>query len=87
MAIELCSILNKSNHIPVDKWDTEEYPIDQNDRIFSTIRGEIILPITEFFYGGDEEKSSLNYFVMNTRKRTYNSVEMRDHICRYLPSL
>lgn len=84
MAIELCSILDKSNHIPVDKWDTEEYPVDQNDRIFRTIRGEIILPITEFFYGGDEEKSSLNYFVMNTRKRTYNSVEMRDHICRYL---
>ena len=53
MAIELCSILDKSNHIPVDKWDTEEYPIDQNDRIFRTIRGEIILPITEFFYGGD----------------------------------
>lgn len=84
MAIELCKIVNRDNHIPVDKWDTNEYPADPKDKIFKNIRGEIILPITEFFYNGDPEKQSLNYFVMNIKKRTYNSTEMRDHICRYL---
>ena len=84
MALEMCRLKdNNNNFIPVDKWDTSEYPIEQQDRIFRTVRNEIILPITELF-NGDEEKSSLNYFVMNTRKRTYNSEEMRNHICKYL---
>lgn len=81
--MNMCTIVDKSNHIPVDKWDTEEFPIEESDRIFRNIRGEIILPICEFFYGGDEEQKSLNYFAMNT-KRSYNSNVTRDHICRYL---
>ena len=52
--IEMCKIVDTGNHIPVDKWDTEEYPIDEQDRIFRNIRGEIILPIAEFFYNGDK---------------------------------
>lgn len=81
--IEMCKIVDKGNHIPVDEWDTEANPIAEEDRIFRNIRGEIILPIAEFFYEGDPEKSSLNYFAMNT-KRSYNSDETREHICRYL---
>ena len=81
--IEMCKIVDKENHIPVDEWDTEANPITDQDRIFRNIRGEIILPIAEFFYNGDPEKSSLNYFAMNT-KRSYNSDETREHICRYL---
>ena len=79
----MCKTVSKENHIPVDEWDTEKYPISEEDRIFKNIRGEIILPISEFFYNGDPEKSSLNYFAMNT-KRSYNSDETRTHICRYL---
>lgn len=81
--IEMCKIVDKNNHIPVDEWDTESNPITEQDRIFRNIRGEIILPISEFFFNGDPEKSSLNYFAMAT-KRSYNSDETREHICRYL---
>ena len=83
--IEMCKIVNttKENHIPVDEWDTEKYPISDQDRIFRNIRGEIILPISEFFCDNTDDKRSLDYFVMNP-KRSYNSDEVRDHICRYL---
>lgn len=79
----MIKIVDRSNHIPVDEWDSETYPITEQDRIFRNIRGEIILPISEFFCQGDEEKKSLDYFAMST-KRTYNSDETRQHICRYL---
>ena len=81
--IDMCKIVDKSDHIPVDEWDTEDNPISEQDRIFRNIRGEIILPITDFFCNGDPEKSSLNYFAMNN-KRSYNSDETREHICKYL---
>lgn len=81
--IEMCTIVDRTNHIPVDEWDTDANPITEQDRIFRNIRGEIILPISEFFYNGDPEKSSLDYFAMNA-KRSYNSDETREHICRYL---
>lgn len=80
---EMVKIVSKENHIPVDEWDTEQNPISEQDRIFRNIRGEIILPIAEFFCNGNEEAKSLNYFAMNT-KRSYNSDETREHICRYL---
>lgn len=89
MGIEMVKIIEKDKydrpvgHIPVDEWDTEKYPIQDKDRIFRNIRGEIILPISEFFCENDEEKKSLDYFVMNP-KRSYNSDETRSHICRYL---
>lgn len=73
----------KEEHFPVDKWDTEEIPISDQDRIFRNIKGEVILPISEFFCGGDEETKQLDYFIMNS-KRSYNSDETRGHICRYL---
>lgn len=75
-------------HIPVDKWDTPEYPIDESDRIFKNVRGEIILPIHELFSDlldeADVEKAKqLDYFAMNS-KRAYNSDVIREHICKYL---
>lgn len=81
--INMVKLVDKSKHIPVDEWGTESYPIDEKDVIFKNIRGEIILPISEFFCAGDDEKKSLNYFAMNT-KRSYNSDETRNHICKYL---
>ena len=75
--------LNKHEHIPVDIWDTEECPILDQDRIFRNIKGEIILPIAEFFRSNDESTKQLDYFIMNA-KRSYNSDEIRNHICRYL---
>lgn len=81
---EMCFYVDKSNHIPVDDWDTEEHPIAEEDRIFKNIRGEIILPIHELYGSGDsEEAKQLDYFAMNS-KRSYNSDETREHICRYL---
>lgn len=70
-------------HIPVDEWDTEKYPISDNDRIFREIRNEIILPVAEFFEQGDDDKKSLDYFVLSPR-RTYKSDGAKEHICRYL---
>ena len=79
----MCRIVDKSNFIPVDHWDTEKYPIEEKDRIFRNIHGEVILPFTDFFCNGDPDQESLNYFAMNT-KRSYNSDVTRQHICRYL---
>lgn len=82
---EMCFYVDKSNHIPVDEWDSEEYPIQPEDRIFKNIRGEIILPIHELYgpSNASEEAQQLDYFAMNS-KRSYNSDETREHICRYL---
>lgn len=81
--VEMCKIIDKSKHINVDEWDTDANPISPEDRIFRNMRGEVILPIAELFYRGDPERSALNYFVMNP-KRSYNSDDVRNHICRYL---
>ena len=84
---QMYRLWDSSQHIPVDEWDTPEHPINESDRIFKNIKGEIILPIHELF--GDpnspnyEEEQQLDYFAMNT-KRSYNSDETREHICRYL---
>ena len=75
--------VKKDEHIPVDQWDTEENPIPDQDRLFRNIKGEIILPIAEFFCDGREESKQLDYFIMNS-KRSYNSDEIRMHICKYL---
>lgn len=90
MGIEMVKIIEKDisgkpiGFIPVDKWDTDEFPIQDQDRIFRTIRGEIILPISEYFCGEEsKDKQALDYFVM-MKKRSYNSDILREHICRYL---
>lgn len=73
--------------IPVDEWDTPEHPIPDEDRLFRNIKGEIILPLHELFGNPNapnaEEAKQLDYFAVNT-KRSYNSDEIREHICRYL---
>ena len=85
MARTLYQLVKKEPFIPVDQWDTPEYPIDEADRIFKNIRGEIILPLHELF--GDpnapdsQQAKQLDYFAMNT-KRSYNSEETREHVCR-----
>ena len=69
--------------IPVDAWDTEQYPIAEEDRIFKNVRDEIILNITDFFHVDGDEHKQLNYFIMKA-KRSYNSETTRFHICKYL---
>ena len=82
--VEMIRLISKEEHIPVDEWDTEKYPISEQDRIFRNIKGEIILPISEMFFRDQSEESrQLDYFTMNN-KRSYNSDETRNHICRYL---
>ena len=56
MGIEMIKMVEKGPDnkpiwfTPVDEWDTEENPIPEQDRIFKNIRGEIILPISEYFF-------------------------------------
>ena len=51
--------VDKDEHVPVDQWDIEDNPIADHDRIFRNIKGEIILPIAEFFCDGKEESKQL----------------------------
>lgn len=76
-------VVRKTEHYPVDQWDSEMIPISDEDRIFRNVKGEIILPVAEFFNKTDETSKQLDYFIMNS-KRSYNSDEIRLHICRYL---
>lgn len=87
--INMCELVDRSNHIPVDKYGTDEYPIAPEDRIFKHVKNNIILPISEFFQiqvdpnQKPDQKQQLNYFAMGS-KRGYNSDGIRDHICQYL---
>ena len=78
----MTSIIDKEHHIPVDMWNTKKYPADEADKIFKNVKGDIILPIAEFF-GVEEKARTLDYFTVSP-KRSYNSDETREHICRYL---
>ena len=78
----MASVINRDTHIPVDLWNTKEYPVDEKDLIFRNVKGDIILPIAEFF-GVEEKARTLDYFTVSP-KRSYNSDETREHICRYL---
>lgn len=76
--------------IPVDRYDTPEYPIlDEKDRIFKHSKGELILPVHELFSNpetmpmDEKQAQQLDYFVLGN-KRSYNSDENREHMCRYL---
>lgn len=79
--INLVESIDNQNIIYVDDWDTDVNPAP-DDRIFRTICGEIILPISSFF-GGGAQNQSLDYFYMNV-KRSHNSDDIRNHICRYM---
>ena len=81
--MDLCTIVDKSKIIDVDLWGTEEYPIDPEDILFKNIKGEIILPISEFFGTPTEESKQLDYFIVSI-KRSYNSDGARDNLCLYL---
>ena len=83
--IRMYDLVNKEGFINVDDWDTEENPAPEEDRIFKNIKGEIILPIHELFGNPNDGESAqqLDYFAMSP-KRSYNSDETREHICRYL---
>ena len=88
MAQQMYHLVDRSKIIPVDIFDTPEYPIDESDRLFKNAKGEIILPIHELFgdhntSGDNEQAKQLDYFAMHS-KRSYNSDETRDHICQYM---
>lgn len=61
----------------VDDWIPEE-----KDIIFKTQKGYIYTPIGDF-YGLDDPNHIINRFYLSN-KRSYNSVELREHICLYL---
>lgn len=66
---------NKVKFIPVDEWVAEP-----EDQIFRHTKGAIIVSVSEF-YG--IESGPLDLFVLSN-KRSYNSQELREHICQYL---
>lgn len=69
-------IVEKPPFIPVDEW----VPAEQ-DRYFKFTKGAIILPITDFF--GVTNDPLLDYFAVSV-KRSYNSQELKEHLCLYL---
>lgn len=69
-------IIDPSLFIPVDDW----IPLNQNDIIFRSTKGAIILPVSKF-YG--VSNTALDYFDMSS-KRCYNGNDTRDHITHYL---
>lgn len=79
----MCRNINKVDFINVDKWESEKFLNDQADVVIKNVKGQIIYPIAEKIFNGNEEMKALDYFYMNI-KRSYNSDEVRAHICRYL---
>lgn len=66
---------NKKTFIPVDDWVPEE-----SDQIFRYTKGAILLPVSEFY---NVPPGRIDQFVLSN-KRSYNSEELRAHICQYL---
>lgn len=62
--------------IPVDQWEPEP-----EDRIFKTVKGALILPVSEYF--GIPNNDILNTFVLST-KRCYNGDKMLHHTPHYM---
>ena len=52
--------------IPVDQWEP-----DPEDRIFKTVKGALILPVSQYY--GIPNNDNLNTFILST-KRCYNGV-------------
>lgn len=67
----------KFNFVPVDK-----YIFAPQEQIIQSNKGSFIIPFLPLVNG---QNPTLNIFVTNSKtKKCYNSVEMRNHICRYL---
>ena len=79
----MCRLIDKTNFLNVDKWKWEENVNDATDVVIKNVRGQIIYPIAEKLFNNNEDMKALDYFYMNS-KRSYNSDEVRAHICRYL---
>lgn len=83
----MCELVDRSNHISVDDYGTDACPMDKQDELFKNVKGDLILPISEFFNKdtdiSNEERQQINYFAM-TSKRGYNSDQIREHICQYM---
>lgn len=73
--------INPDTFIPVDEWDTDEKPASGDDKIFRSSRNQLILPLSEFFNTNKDKQ--LDYFITKT-KRSYNSDDVRNHICKYM---
>ena len=80
-------VIDRTKHVPVDEWDTDQNPIPDELRIVKSIKGEIIMPLHELFGNSqaqdNEEARQIDYFAMAS-KRSYNLDMTRNHICRYL---
>lgn len=69
-------ITEKPIFIPVDEWQP-----NQEDLIFTHIKGAIVLPVSAFY--GIEQNDMLDFFSL-TSKKCYNSDNLREHLCHYL---
>ena len=69
------AFFDKEKFIPVDEWTPTP-----SDQIFRHTKGAIIIPVSEF-YGVNS--GPLDLFILSN-KRSYNSQELRDHMCQYL---
>ena len=78
----------KIKFVPVDSWKPES----EEQRIFKEVKGALIAPIHQFY--GLDEKSDINFFVLNPKK-CYNSntkvkddgsisIGFREHCSNYL---
>lgn len=69
-------IVERATFIPIDDWVPQP-----EDKYFNYTKGAIVLPICKFF--GVDNNPSLDYFAVSV-KRSYNSPELKEHLCNYL---
>lgn len=69
--------INKKNFIRVDEWEPSE-----EDMIFKHCKGAIVIEDILSFYNV-APGNGLELFILS-QKRSYNSLELRNHLCLYL---
>ena len=60
----------------------DDYIFSPTETIITHSKGAIIIPLVRFF--GLNNKQSDIFITSSKNKKCYNSLEMRNHICRYL---
>lgn len=75
--IEPMEFFEKEDRPPIDEWQ----PTCPEDEVFKTIRGAIVVGVSEYF--GMEPNAQFDSFIMSA-KRSYNNTDMRAHTVQYL---
>ena len=74
---EPMEFFEKEDRPPIDEWR----PTCPEDEVFKTIRGAIVVGVSEYF--GMEPNAQFDSFIMSA-KRSYNNTDMRAHTVQYL---